>query len=252
MCKPGWEGSACESSGCVNDCMGHGVCNRTQGAVKAPKEGDATNGTVPGVGVPETTNPGPGRYRCVCDPGFEGDDCGTAVCVNRCTDLKHGVCRNGTCVCASGFDGVDCSIPAGNNSATGEKHECVVECNTKCNLKCGKELLKGVAFKTKCLQKCMVPCKDDCKNPISDVTKPGKKPATGFALKNTTASQQPDLLHAQRDGGGPQPNEMRPQPTDDPVIDNSRVAPQRDANGGGPRDGLHSAAAKEANAAKQE
>lgn len=211
--------------------------------MKAP-EG---NSSVPEVNPPKDADLG--KFRCVCDPGFEGDDCGTAVCVNRCTDLKHGTCVNGTCVCATGFDGVDCSIPAANGTGA-NTHQCIVGCNTKCNQQCGKAVLKGVAFKTKCLQQCMNLCKDGCKVPTSDSTGPGKQSAKrGFAL--ATNSSRPDLLHAQRDGGGPQPNEVRPQPVDEPVDPPSPV-PQRSSNGGGPRDGLSSTAAKEANTAKQE
>merc|ERR1711871_889810 len=234
LCKPGWEGAACESSGCPNDCSGHGVCNQSQPV----KMGDL-NGTTPSV-EPSTDA---GRFRCVCEPGFEGDDCGTAVCVNKCTDLKHGVCNKGTCVCNSGFGGVDCSVPVVGKETT---HQCIVGCNTKCNSECGKQrATKGMAFYTKCLQDCMNPCKDSCKNKVSDPTD-----QKGHAFRSAQNATRPDLLHAQRNGGGPQPNEMRPQPEDEPVVDTGRTAPQRNANGAGPKDGLFSAAAKDINSAE--
>jgi hypothetical protein len=120
--------------------------------------------------------------------------------VNRCTDLKHGVCKNGTCVCAPGFAGADCSVPqVGSN----ETHQCVVKCNTGCNAQCGRSrALKGQAFYIKCMQMCLEPCKDSCKD---------KADSRNFARKNASqAAKDADLAHSQRDGGGPQPNEVRP------------------------------------------
>ncbi|XP_066548276.1 tenascin-N [Amia ocellicauda] len=44
---------------------------------------------------------------CICDEGWEGEDCSKRACPNNCNDNGH--CVDGQCVCYEGFAGVDCS-----------------------------------------------------------------------------------------------------------------------------------------------
>ncbi|XP_076157845.1 tenascin-like [Alosa pseudoharengus] len=45
--------------------------------------------------------------KCVCFPGYSGDDCSDSTCPDNCSD--NGKCVNGQCVCNPGFTGPDCS-----------------------------------------------------------------------------------------------------------------------------------------------
>ena len=120
-------------------------------------------------------------------------------------------------------------------------------------MQCGKaRQTKGQAFFIKCMQTCYTPCKDACKD---------KADSKNYARRNASAALAgADLAHSQRNGGGPQPNEMRPQPDDDYNYaggSQGSSAPQRFANGAGPAapvlgKGAVSDAAKESNAAEPE
>nr|XP_006634784.1 PREDICTED: tenascin-N [Lepisosteus oculatus] len=44
---------------------------------------------------------------CVCDEGWEGEDCSRRSCPNECSD--NGRCVDGQCVCYQGYAGADCS-----------------------------------------------------------------------------------------------------------------------------------------------
>jgi len=84
MCKDGkcacqkpFQGSACELSGCLNDCSGHGKCNAREGV-------------------------------CKCNAGYSGVACESKRCPDNCNG--HGVCDvlSGRCLCADGFIGKTC------------------------------------------------------------------------------------------------------------------------------------------------
>lgn len=44
---------------------------------------------------------------CLCEEGFNGEDCGQAICLNNCTG--KGWCQDGVCICREGKAGPDCS-----------------------------------------------------------------------------------------------------------------------------------------------
>ncbi|XP_062573722.1 attractin-like protein 1, partial [Saccostrea cucullata] len=47
---------------------------------------------------------------CVCDAGYQGEDCGDIICPSNCS--LNGDCVNNQCQCHAGFTGADCSLTA--------------------------------------------------------------------------------------------------------------------------------------------
>mmetsp|Transcript_26545 Transcript_26545/g.61990 ORF Transcript_26545/g.61990 Transcript_26545/m.61990 type:complete len:1143 (+) Transcript_26545:186-3614(+) len=108
VCDYGWGGAGCERQAlydsvhkCPQDCSGNGLC---------------MNGL------------------CMCNVGFEGQDCSTLVgldasetgvlggsaptCANNCSN--HGSCTNGACACEASYTGIDCSMPLQCQESCGE------------------------------------------------------------------------------------------------------------------------------------
>ena len=98
VCKAGWRGRACEISTCPGTkgesvtCSNHGRCDVNHKL----------------------------DVRCICEPGFKGDDCGTAKnstagridCARReCSGEDHGSCATDDeppCICKPGWAGDKC------------------------------------------------------------------------------------------------------------------------------------------------
>ncbi|XP_040000537.1 tenascin-N [Xiphias gladius] len=60
----------------------------------------------------DTSCSGHGTYQhdtcsCLCNPGWEGQDCSVSSCPDECND--NGRCVDGKCVCHQGYTGHDCS-----------------------------------------------------------------------------------------------------------------------------------------------
>lgn len=113
VCYFGYEGKACERSGCPNDCTGRGLCQtNTQFAV------DAANGLY-------TTPWDNGKILgCKCDTGYRGPDCSLLECPSG-TDVMlgdgkvkgrdcggRGMCNRetGACECFPGYYGTACGF----------------------------------------------------------------------------------------------------------------------------------------------
>ncbi|KAI8479536.1 hypothetical protein Bbelb_427260 [Branchiostoma belcheri] len=139
-CDEAWRGEDCSIRGCpgeLEDCSGHGYCNRLDQVCYCQpnwKGPDCNTPDCPGTpdcrdrGYCDGTNYDPPR--CVnCTQGWMGSECqvpcthgvqqpmdsgfcdcfpcysGTS-CDMECTD--HGTCQNGTCQCQSGYEGDMC------------------------------------------------------------------------------------------------------------------------------------------------
>jgi len=87
LCAPGWAGAKCNVPSCKNDCSGNGKC--------VLNDDDA------------------GKH-CVCNKGYQGDDCSENVkgCIakNGKECGGNGVCILGKCDCAEGYSGALCTI----------------------------------------------------------------------------------------------------------------------------------------------
>ena len=97
LCATGYKGSTCGEATCANGCSGRGVCVKCD--------------TPPSIAEALSPNPlaTPG-YRCVCDAGYVGADCGDRECPAGCS--SHGKCVGGThCECDAGWSGPDCAAP---------------------------------------------------------------------------------------------------------------------------------------------
>uniref|UniRef100_A0A672GFQ3 Tenascin C n=1 Tax=Salarias fasciatus TaxID=181472 RepID=A0A672GFQ3_SALFA len=120
-------------------------------------------------GAPVTGTP------CICDPGFEGEDCSILSCPDNCSN--RGQCVNGECVCDIGYEGEDCSELSCPNSCQNRGRcvngQCVCDkgfAGEDCSIKtCPKDCMgRGDCVDGKCV--CFVGFTGkDCVSPPKDL-----------------------------------------------------------------------------------
>jgi hypothetical protein len=137
QCYPGYVGADCAQvleRDCKNDCSGHGKC-RTADSQCVCDEGydgdDCSEGHCPrdcsGHGTCMTE---PQLY-CQCSFGYVGMDCASKICPNDCSG--HGYCEaSGTCKCHHGYSSADCSSGECPNDCSG--NGVCVDGRCECNL----------------------------------------------------------------------------------------------------------------------
>ena len=69
VCDKGWQGKTCNKRACLNDCSGHGKCNKITG-------------------------------KCKCRPAYRGDDCSSTCNAKLCQNRGHR-CVGAVCICKS-------------------------------------------------------------------------------------------------------------------------------------------------------
>mmetsp|Transcript_119610 Transcript_119610/g.194548 ORF Transcript_119610/g.194548 Transcript_119610/m.194548 type:complete len:879 (-) Transcript_119610:89-2725(-) len=74
-CAEGWKGAMCDTTPCLNNCEGRGMCL---------------------------------AGKCVCSPNFFGDACQHSRCPGDCSG--HGYCFSGRCQCSGSFGGEACLL----------------------------------------------------------------------------------------------------------------------------------------------
>lgn len=111
VCLPGYEGSACQRTSCVNDCNGHGIC---QSNLRFARDYGARY-----KGAWDSGN----QTGCKCDSGYRGPSCALQECPSSSDPLGYdgnskgrdcsgrGMCdySTGQCVCFAGYSGNDCA-----------------------------------------------------------------------------------------------------------------------------------------------
>jgi len=65
------------------------------------------------------------NWKCTCDFGWEGIDCGVKKCKKEC--LNGGKCFNGECHCPQGYKGEYCQEEACLNDCSGKYLICYFE-----------------------------------------------------------------------------------------------------------------------------
>jgi len=127
MCKPGYEGNACQLGPCLNGCSGHGICTGTKYS-GSNITGCKCNADWTGIACDVPACPSKnGTYCagngecdmktgiCNCDDNHKGDDCSEYVCPGMCgnngpDNATHGVCNSATgkCKCNEEWEGDMC------------------------------------------------------------------------------------------------------------------------------------------------
>uniref|UniRef100_A0A667XIC0 Tenascin Cb n=1 Tax=Myripristis murdjan TaxID=586833 RepID=A0A667XIC0_9TELE len=105
---------------CLNNCLGRGRCVEDECICDPGFEGEDCFI----LSCPDNcSNKGQCiNGECVCDIGYQGEDCSELSCLNNC--LNYGRCVNGQCVCDKGYAGEDCSIKTCPKDCMG-RGECV-------------------------------------------------------------------------------------------------------------------------------
>ena len=121
LCKPHWRGAECIIPTCPHGCNGRGVCLPALPARLLYKDGRSTE--LAWAALP--------KWRCACDAGWGGVDCGSRVCVANCSG--HGWCtEENTCACSAGWTGPACDqrvcMPDSNCSGHGMCIEAKCHC----------------------------------------------------------------------------------------------------------------------------
>ena len=136
-CYPGYAGVDCSGvleKDCKNDCSGHGKC-RTADATCVCDVGYDGDDCAVGQCVNDCSGHGtcmtePQLY-CQCFFGYVGMDCNAKICPNDCSG--HGYCgSDGNCTCLPGYSGYDCSTGACRDNCN--EHGVCVDSRCECNL----------------------------------------------------------------------------------------------------------------------
>jgi hypothetical protein len=98
----------------------------------------------------------PVTARCVCEPGFVGERCGTKLCTHDGA-CGHGVCNAGLCVCDPGFSGDACT-----------QRVCPVCVNGSCDPATGRCVCLPGFVGDRCeVRTCVQTCVNGSCNPVS-------------------------------------------------------------------------------------
>ena len=162
MCDRGWHGHNCSLASCPRNCSGHGTCDVTTGVCACDVGWNLHSTCALQECASNCTNGVCVDGSCECNPGYEGDDCETFVCINSCSghgncneemqrcvcfpwwtgelcDTRlcprdcsgHGYCDDGRCVCEPGYGGFDCATPLCPNDCS-RRGSCLIDGTCSC------------------------------------------------------------------------------------------------------------------------